>query len=126
MTFDSEYEPFFQPPSWIIGPIWMVLYTTLAISFYMVLANKNSIDHFAIICALFVIQLVINFAWAGVFNSANYLISTLMIVVMVIFTSIYAWMVYTPMPDASKLVWPYIVWVTYAGIINAAYFLEAN
>ena len=49
-----------------------------------------------------------------------------MIVVMVIFTSIYAWMVYTPMPDASKLVWPYIVWVTYAGIINAAYFLEAN
>lgn len=126
MTFDSEYEPFFQPPSWIIGPIWMVLYTTLAISFYMVLVNKNSIDHFAIICALFVIQLAINFAWAGVFNSANYLISTLMIVVMVIFTSIYAWMVYTPMPDASKLVWPYIVWVTYAGIINAAYFLEAN
>ena len=34
MTFDSDYEPFFEPPGWIIGPIWLVLYTMLAISFY--------------------------------------------------------------------------------------------
>ena len=27
MTFDSDYEPFFEPPGWIIGPIWLVLYT---------------------------------------------------------------------------------------------------
>ena len=57
MTFDSEYEPFFQPPGWIIGPVWLVLYTTLAISFYIVLTKRNDIDNFAIIVALFILQL---------------------------------------------------------------------
>ena len=28
MTFNSEYEPFFQPPGWIIGPVWL-FYTLL-------------------------------------------------------------------------------------------------
>ena len=58
MTFDSEYEPFFQPPGWIIGPVWLVLYTTLAISFYIVLTKRNDIDNFAIIVALFILQLI--------------------------------------------------------------------
>ncbi|MGB2049114.1 MAG: tryptophan-rich sensory protein, partial [Candidatus Poseidoniaceae archaeon] len=39
MTFDSEYEPFFQPPGWIVGPVWAVLYTTIAISFSSVLSR---------------------------------------------------------------------------------------
>ncbi|MBT5726635.1 MAG: hypothetical protein HOI75_02290 [Euryarchaeota archaeon] len=33
MTFDSAYEPFFQPPGWIVGPVWAVLYSCLAVSF---------------------------------------------------------------------------------------------
>jgi len=126
MTFDSEYEPFFQPPGWIIGPVWLVLYTTLAISFYIVLTKRNDIDNFAIIVALFILQLGLNLAWSGVFNSANYLMASLMILGMVIFTIAYAWMIFDVAPEASKIVWPYIVWVSFAGVINVAYYLHAN
>ena len=42
MTFDSDYEPWFEPPGWIIGPIWLVLYTMLAISFTMMLLIEKT------------------------------------------------------------------------------------
>ena len=46
MTFTSEYEPFFQPPGWIVGPVWAVLYTTIAISFSSILSRQDELQHF--------------------------------------------------------------------------------
>ena len=126
MTFDSDYEPWFQPPGWVIGPIWLVLYTMLAISFIMVLSKKEEISKSNLIIVLFIIQLITNLMWPGVFNSAQYLTSFLMIIVMVVFTTIYAYVIFEPTKNASILVWPYIIWVSFAGIINFAYYLNAR
>ncbi|HII24078.1 MAG TPA: tryptophan-rich sensory protein [Candidatus Poseidoniaceae archaeon] len=126
MTFDSDYEPWFEPPGWIIGPIWLVLYTMLAISFMMMLSKKEEISKSNLIIVLFIIQLIVNLMWPGVFNSAQYLTSFLMIIVMVIFTTIYAYVIFEPAKNASILVWPYIIWVSFAGIINFAYYLNAR
>ena len=126
MTFDSDYEPWFEPPGWIIGPIWLVLYTMLAISFMMMLSKKEEISKSNLIIVLFIIQLIVNLMWPGVFNSAQYLTSFLMIIVMVIFTTIYAYVIFEPAKNASILVWPYIIWLSFAGIINFAYYLNAT
>ena len=126
MTFDSDYEPWFQPPGWVIGPIWLVLYTMLAISFMMMLSKKEEISKSNLIIVLFIIQLITNLMWPDVFNSAQYLTSFLMIIVMVIFTVIYAYVIFEPAKNASILVWPYIIWVSFAGIINFAYYLNAR
>ena len=126
VTFDSDYEPWFQPPGWIIGPIWLVLYTMLAISFMMVLSKKEEISKSNLIIVLFIIQLIANLMWPDVFNSAQYLTSFLMIIVMVVFTTIYAYVIFEPAKNASILVWPYIIWVSFAGIINFAYYLNAR
>ena len=126
MTFDSDYEPFFEPPGWIIGPIWMVLYTMLAISFFTTLANRNSINYRNIAITLFVIQMIANFMWPSVFNDAKYLQSTILCVIMAVFTIAYAYLIYEGNKNGSMLVWPYIAWVSFAGIINAAYLLHAD
>ena len=126
MTFDSDYEPWFQPPGWVIGPIWLVLYTMLAISFMMVLSKKEEISKSNFIIILFIIQIITNLMWPGVFNSAQYLTSFLMIILMVVFTAIYAYVIFEPAKNASILVWPYIIWVSFAGIINFAYYLNAR
>ena len=75
MTFDSDYEPWFEPPGWIIGPIWLVLYTMLAISFTMMLAKREEISNSNLVIGLFVIQMIANLMWPNVFNSAEYLAS---------------------------------------------------
>jgi len=126
VTFDSEYEPFFQPPGWIIGPIWAILYTTLIISFFTTFNLRNKINKSNTAIWLFVVQLIVNLAWPRVFNSEEYLISLIMIVIMVIFTSMYAYIVYEVNKKGSLIVLPYILWVSFAGMINAAYYLHAG
>ena len=124
MTFDSEYEPFFTPPGWIIGPIWAVLYTMLALSIYYTIMNRENLEKFNSIIFFFTTQLALNLLWPSVFNSAEYLISLVMIILMIIFSVIYAFLTFKKVPNASILVWPYIAWVSFATIINAAYYLE--
>ncbi len=126
MTFDSEYEPFFQPPGWIIGPIWAILYTTLIISFFTTFNLRNKINNSNTAIWLFLVQLIVNLAWPRVFNSEEYFISLIMIVIMVIFTSLYAYIVYEVNKKGSLIVLPYILWVSFAGVINAAYCLHAS
>jgi tryptophan-rich sensory protein len=126
MSFDSDYEPWFQPPGWIVGPIWLVLYTMIGISFIMLISKKDEISNGNIIITLFLIQLLLNILWPNVFNSEEYLTSFLMIVIMVVFTAIYAYVTYVPVKEASILVWPYILWISFAGIINFAYYLNAR
>lgn len=125
MTFDSDYEPFFEPPGWVIGPIWAVLYTTLAISFTSVLSKQNELQQFNLIVTCFLIQVALNLAWPSVFNSEQYLISLLMIVGMVVFSFGYVYLIYDAVPFASQLMWPYIAWISFAGLINAAYLLNS-
>ena len=124
MTFDSEYKPFFQPPGWIIGPIWAVLYTTLAISIFLAITNRDKIDNKMLVFGFFFIQMALNLMWPDVFNSARYLLSLVMIILMTLFSILYAVFIYESVPLASKLVWPYIAWIAFASIINVAYYLE--
>ena len=126
MTFDSEYEPWFQPPGFIIGPIWLILYTMLAMSLFITRSKRNEINNHSVAVTLFIFQLAINLMWPSVFNSAEYLISLLMIVMMVSMTVIYAYMLYDSAKSAALLVWPYIAWVSFAGLINLAYLLNAQ
>lgn len=126
MTFNSEYEPFFQPPGWVVAPIWAVLYTCMAFSFSSVVNQRDELEHFKIIVVLFILQLALNLAWPSVFNSERYLLSLVMLFLMIACTCIYAYLIYRPLPSASMLVWPYIAWMSFAAAINVAYYLEAN
>ena len=125
MTFDSEYEPFFEPPGWIIGPVWAVLYTTLAIGFTSVLSKQEDFQQFNLIVACFLVQLALNLAWPSVFNSEQYLLSLMMIIGMVIFSLWYVFLINETAPFASRLMWPYIAWISFASIINTAYWLNS-
>ena len=125
MTFDSSYEPWFQPPSFIIGPVWLVLYSMLTVSFVLLLSKREAITKHNLLIMIFLVQLFVNLMWPTVFNSADYLVSLLMIVVMVMFTATYAYLTYEHAREVSMLVWPYIGWVSFAGVINLAYLIYA-
>ena len=98
----------------------------LAISLYTTIVNRSEINYRNIAIALFVIQMIANLMWPSVFNDAKYLQSLLLIVVMVVLTIVYAYLTYGGNKQGSMLVWPYIAWVTFAGIINVAYYLHAD
>ena len=125
MTFDSAYEPFFQPPGWIIGPIWMILYALMAMSITSTLGKKEEIQNFTLVIIFFIAQLLLNILWPDVFNSSEYLLSLIMIIFMIIFSILYSYLIYETNTTASILFWPYIVWITFAAMINVAYYLNS-
>ena len=86
--------------------------------------NRDKLEKFNTIVFFFFAQLTLNLLWPSVFNSANYFLSLVMISFMVVFSVLYACLTFKPLPNASKLVWPYIVWITFAAIINIAYYLH--
>jgi benzodiazapine receptor len=91
---------------------------------YYTLMNRDKLEKFNTIVVLFFAQLTLNLLWPSVFNSANYFLSLVMISFMIVFSVLYAYLTFKPLPNASKLVWPYIVWITFAAIINIAYYLH--
>lgn len=91
---------------------------------YYTLMNRDKLEKFNTIVFFFFAQLTLNLLWPSVFNSANYFLSLVMISFMIVFSVLYAYLTFKPLPNASKLVWPYIVWITFAAIINIAYYLH--
>ena len=91
---------------------------------YYTLMNRDKLEKFNTIVFFFFTQLTLNLLWPSVFNSANYFLSLVMISFMIVFSVLYAYLTFKPLPNASKLVWPYIVWITFAAIINIAYYLH--
>ena len=98
----------------------------LAMSLFIAMSKRYETNNHSVAVALFLSQLAVNLMWPSVFNSAEYLISLLMIVLMVSMTVIYAYMLYDSAKSAALLVWPYIAWVSFAGLINLAYLLNAQ
>jgi len=96
----------------------------LAISIYVTVMNRDKLEKFYVIVFVFFAQLALNLLWPSVFNSADYFLSLVMITFMIVFSIIYAYLTFKPLPRASKLVWPYIAWISFATAINIAYYLK--
>ena len=123
LTFDATNKPWFQPPSWVFGPVWTFLYATIGISFVLAYQNRDEIPTGAFL--LFFIQLLANLTWSSFFNDADYA-SSISIILVMLFASIgWAILIYPYNSTASLLFVPYILWVGFATIINVWYYLEA-
>ena len=59
-------KPFFNPPNWVFGPVWTVLYTLIGISMYLVWINDTRKPKKRAYI-FFGLQMVLNAAWSIVF-----------------------------------------------------------
>lgn len=114
-------KPFFAPPNWIFGPVWSILYLLMGISAYLVWTSdkKEKLIHHAL--HMFLIQLFLNFLWSVLFFGLKSPVLGLIDIVALlgfIFFTIKAFM-RVSRPAAYMLI-PYILWVSFATILNAA------
>ena len=118
-------KPFFNPPRWIFAPVWTILYILMGYSFAIIWSNKSqsrrSKEIIKKAMMLFGIQLGLNALWSilffGLCNPFLALIEILLLWLM-IFETIKA---FKKVDDfASKLLLPYLVWVSFATILNGS------
>lgn len=118
--YQTLNKPFFQPPSWVFGPAWTILYTLMGISIARIWhLNSSTVKTGAI--KLFVSQFVINLIWSPVFFAFRQpLIALIIIIIMWILIAMTIRSFRKLDKLASSLLIPYILWVSFATMLNAS------
>jgi len=116
----SLNKPVFNPPNYLFGPVWSVLYVLMGVSLYLIIqAPKSEIRKKALI--IFTVQLTLNFLWSFLFFKFE-LLGIALIEIIIIWISIIA-MIFQfnkLSKTAAYLQIPYLLWVSFACILNAA------
>jgi len=111
-------KPLFNPPNWIFGPVWSILYLMIAISFYLVW-KKKTLSRIRKSFQLFLLQLVLNFMWSLLFFGLHQpLLAFVDIILLWIFILLMIMEFKNESKLASYLLIPYLFWVTFASILN--------
>lgn len=119
LWYGQLVKPEFNPPSWVFGPVWTVLYVMIAVAGWRVWRRRPG----GPAAIAWWIQLVLNFLWSPVFFSAR-LIDFALIVIVLLLSTILGFMVLAWRLDrlATVLFAPYAAWVAFATVLNASIF----
>jgi len=109
----------FNPPNWVFGPAWTILYTLMAIAFYLILSTKTKSKLLNPAITVFIIQLVLNFLWSYIFFTLHLpLLAFIDIIILWLFILLNIIKFAAINKTASYLLYPYIAWVSFASILN--------
>lgn len=112
-------KPFFNPPNWIFGPVWTTLYILMGISLYLVWQTKTKVKEKKYGLIYFFLQLIFNSFWSIVFFGMHSIkFSYVVIVVLWILIAITMMNFEKVRKEAMYLLLPYILWVSFASILN--------
>ena len=117
--YATLHKPTFNPPNWIFGPVWTILYLLMGLALAKLWRFRNI---YALPLRLFILQLVFNALWSPLFfklhriDLALYDIAALWLTLMILLVTIWK----------NKLVLilllPYGLWVSFALLLNASLF----
>jgi len=117
-------KPFFSPPNWIFGPVWTALYIMMGASAYLIWKKrKESIEAIKGL-VIFAGQLFLNGMWSVVFFGYKDLFFGLLVIVLLWALILMCIIQFNKLSrNAALLLVPYIVWVSFATLLNAAFWL---
>ena len=117
-------KPWFTPPNWLFGPIWLTLYFLMGISLYLVFESKRNKAKEKPALWAFGIQLFLNVLWSVLFFGMHYLLyGFIEIVLLWISIAVTIILFFKVSKVAAYLLLPYILWVTIAASLNYYVFI---
>lgn len=106
-------KPDFNPPNWVFGPVWTLLYVLIGIVGWRVWG------HSPLLRVLWFIQMGLNFLWSPVFFGLQHPAGALAVIVVLLLTIVFfvvkSWKIDRP---SALMFMPYLLWVTFATVLN--------
>lgn len=117
----SELEkPPFNPPNWVFGPVWSLLYALMAVAVWRA-THLTTGKHRAIAARVYLAQLGANLLWSIVFFGLHSPVGGLVVIVLLWFLIAWTIRVFAQIDGlAAWLLSPYLAWVSFATLLNAA------
>lgn len=114
-------RPAFAPPNWIFGPVWSLLYLLMAVAAWQ--AGQSAATPLRTLgLTLFVVQLGLNLAWSWIFFR-HHAVGAAVVEIALLWVAIGATTVVFGLvaPLAGWLMLPYWGWVSFATMLNIAF-----
>ena len=116
--YQALNKPSFSPPNWIFGPVWTTLYFLMGVAIFLILDKKITRAKNNILI-LFSLQLFLNFLWSNIFFGLHLplwaFIEIIFLWINILLLVILFWKYSKP---ASILLVPYLLWVSFASLLN--------
>jgi benzodiazapine receptor len=112
-------KPPFNPPNWVFAPVWTTLFLLMGISLYLVWRTGLNDKNVKIGVAVFLFQLILNVLWSLLFFGhqspfaafIEIIFLWIAILASIILFFRISWV-------AGTLLIPYILWVSFASVLN--------
>lgn len=119
--YRSLQKPAWQPPDWLFGPVWTLIYGLAALAGVIAWRHAPDRSARARIIGLFALNAFLNVLWSVLFfrlNRPDWALAELGLLWLSILVLIVA--LASSSKAASWLLMPYLAWVTFAAALNLA------
>lgn len=117
--YASLEKPSFNPPNWVFSPVWITLFVLMGISLFLLWRNGLEDQKVRIAILFFAVQLVLNVCWSAIFFGLKSpffaLIEIIFLWIAILLTILNS---YKVSKAAGVLLIPYILWVSFAAVLN--------
>ena len=122
--YSTLKKPSFNPPPWLFAPVWIAIYTMIAIAAYLVWQQRSRRPIYQTTRNIYILQLCLNFLWSIMFFGFHQVFGALVIIILLWISIIFNIALFRKFSKAAGwLLLPYLLWVSFAGVLNAAIYL---
>ena len=114
-------KPNITPPNWVFGPVWTILYLLMAIAAFLVWNKGLAYPKAKKALTLFLIQLALNAIWTPLFFGFHLILPAFIEIIILWVTILATVLAFKQISFyASILLLPYLIWISYAAVLNGS------
>ena len=111
--------PTFNPPSWVFGPVWTTLYILMSVALWIAWNSSSEKK----VLQVYFVHLFFNAIWSIIFFGFHEIFIALINLVIILIFIIWLMKIYYQVSKISFLLMtPYLLWSSYALILNTTIF----
>ena len=116
-----KVKSYLNPPSWLFGVVWHILYLLLCYSSYLIWNSTNiSIGNKQFYLTLYAIQVLLVMSWWPYFvYYPNKFFATVTLILLAIFALIITVLFFPLNNIASYCLVPYVIWLSFASFLTS-------
>ncbi|MGB5077809.1 MAG: TspO/MBR family protein [Sphingorhabdus sp.] len=116
--FATLIKPEAQPPGWVFGVTWSVLYLLIGVAFSMILHARRANGR-GLAIGLFLAQLLLNLSWSPLFFGQHKVTVAFYLILVILVLAIATTFAFGRIRKAAAwMMVPYLVWLSFASILN--------
>ncbi len=117
-------KPPFTPPNWLFAPAWTTLYLLMAIAAFLVWRTGLDKSSTRTALIIFLVQLVLNALWSFAFFGLQSPLYGVIVILALWLAILFTILKFFPISKAAGiLLIPYILWVSFAAVLNISVLL---